>query len=129
MRFIFFLLSFPPLLVSAQITENFSDGNFSSNPTWIGDTSEFIVNSSQQLQLNNSVAGASYISTLCANTSLNNTEWHFYIKQSFSPSSGNYGRVYLASDLPDLEAPLNGYYLQFGEAGNLDAVELFRQTG
>src|SRR5690606_32382896 len=25
--------------------------------------------------------------------------------------------------------PLNGYFLQFGEAGSADAIELFRQTG
>ncbi|MBA3707054.1 MAG: lamin tail domain-containing protein, partial [Bacteroidetes bacterium] len=129
MRFILFLLLFSPLLASAQITDNFSDGDFSHNPLWTGDTTEFTVNTSQQLQLNNTTAGASYLSTASANSFLDNTEWHFYIKQSFSPSSSNYARVYLASDKANLEGPLNGYYLQFGETGNLDAVELYRQTG
>ncbi|MBL7884298.1 MAG: hypothetical protein JNL69_09525, partial [Bacteroidia bacterium] len=45
------------------------------------------------------------------------------------PSGSNYGRVYLVADQSNLEGALNGYYLQFGEAGSLDAVELFRQTG
>lgn len=129
MRKIFFLFIFISSFASAQITDNFSDGNFTSSPTWSGDASEFIVNASQQLQLNNTVAGASYLSTPSPASSLNNIEWRFYIKQSFAPSSSNYGRVYLASDQANLEGPLNGYYLQFGEAGSLDAVELFRQAG
>lgn len=113
----------------AQVTDSFSDGDFTNSPAWSGDGAEFIVNASQQLQLNNTVAGASYLSTASPGASLNNTEWRFYIKQAFAPSSSNYGRVYLASDQADLEGSLNGYYLQFGEAGSLDAVQLFRQTG
>lgn len=128
MRFIFFILFFPSS-VAAQITDNFSDNDFSTNPAWNGDSLEFTVNTSQQLQLNNTVAGASYLSSQNLSPSLDNTEWRFYIKQSFSPSSSNYGRVYLASDQANLEGPLNGYYLQFGESGSADAVELFCQTG
>lgn len=129
MRFFFLILFFGPLFVIAQVTDNFSDNDFNSNPTWSGDSTDFIVNNFQQLQLNNTKAGASYLSTQSPVSSLDNMEWRFFIKQSFSPSSSNFGRVYLASNHTDLEGPLNGYYLQFGESGNLDAVELFRQTG
>ncbi|MDF2436023.1 MAG: hypothetical protein K0Q95_399 [Bacteroidota bacterium] len=129
MRYFIAFFLFTSSFVSAQVTDNFSDGDFTSSPSWTGDASEFIVNASQQLQLNNTVAGASYLSTASPAASLSNIEWHFYIKQTFAPSSGNYARVYLASDQANLEGPLNGYYLQFGEAGSLDAVELFRQTG
>lgn len=130
MRYLLFILLFVSTFLSAQvITDNFADGDFTTNPTWSGDNGEFTVNTSFQLQLNNTVAGSSYLSTASAQSSLNNMEWRFYIKQSFAPSSSNYGRVYLASDQPNLESSLNGYYLQFGEAGSLDAVELFRQTG
>ncbi|MBL7889017.1 MAG: lamin tail domain-containing protein [Bacteroidia bacterium] len=113
----------------AQVTDNFSDGDFTANQAWTGDGAEFIVNASQELQLNNTLAGASYLSFPNALASLDNTEWHFYISQTFAPSSSNYGRVYLVSDQANLEGSLNGYYLQFGEAGTTDAVELFRQTG
>lgn len=120
-------LLFAPL--SAQVNDDFSDGDFTSSPSWSGDGTEFMVNASQQLQLNNTVAGASYLSTGSPTASLDNIQWNFYIKQAFAPSGSNYGRVYLASDQANLEGALNGYYLQFGEAGSLDAVELFRQTG
>jgi hypothetical protein len=129
MRIFFIVSIFISSVLSAQVTDNFSDGDFTTAPSWAGDAAEFIVNGSQQLQLNNTVAGASYLSTASPTASLDNIEWRFYIKQTFAPSSSNYGRVYLASDQANLEGSLNGYYLQFGEAGSLDAVELFRQTG
>jgi hypothetical protein len=129
MRAILFCFILITSLATAQVTDSFTDGDFTANPSWSGDAVEFIVNTSHQLQLNNTVTGASYLSTPNAASSLNNTQWQFYVKETFAPSSSNYGRVYLASDQANLEGALNGYYLQFGEAGSLDAVELFRQTG
>lgn len=129
MRFIFILFLFITSFASAQVSDNFSDGDFTASPAWSGDAAEFTVNASQQLQLNNTVADTSYLSTASPAASLNNIQWTFYIKQSFAPSGNNFGRVYLASDQANLKGPLNGYYLRFGEAGSLDAVELFRQTG
>ncbi len=116
-------------VMNAQFTENFSDGDFTNAPVWSGDAPEFIVNGTNQLQLNATVAGASYLSSPNAMASLNNMQWNVYVKQTFAPSSSNYGRVYLVSDQANLEGPLNGYYLQFGEALSNDAIELFEQTG
>jgi Lamin Tail Domain/Bacterial Ig-like domain len=116
-------------LAQAQVKDNFSDGDFTSNPAWSGTAIQFTINSAQQLQLNNSSAGASYLTITWSSSTLDNVEWEFWVKQSFASSGSNYGRVYLVSDQPDLTHALNGYYLQFGEAGSNDAVELFRQTG
>jgi hypothetical protein len=128
--FFFFLIFFFPLVLSAQImTDDFSDGDFTHNPTWVGDTSLFIVNSTKQLQLHDHVTGKAYLSTASPSFLLRNNEWRFYIRLAFSPSGNNYGRVYLASDRSNLSDSVNGYFLQFGEAGNNDAVELFRQNG
>lgn len=129
MRSLFAIFILISSFASAQVTDNFSDGDFTSGPAWSGDVTEFIVNGVQELQLNNTLAGASYLSTASPASSIDNIQWSFYIKQTFAPSGSNYGRVYLASDQANLEGSLNGYYLQFGEAGSLDAVELFRQTG
>lgn len=114
--------------VHAQFSDNFSDNDFSSNPPWQGDDDKFVINGAQQLALHGSAAGASYLSSSFS-MEMATIEWRFYVKQSFSPSSSNYARVYLASDNSDLSGSLNGYYLQLGEAGSDDAIELFKQTG
>jgi hypothetical protein len=112
-----------------QMSDDFSDGDFISNPIWSGTSSAFIINSSHQLQVSNTIAATSYLSTPLLISFTGNIEWEFYIKQSFSGSGGNFSRIYLASDQQNLTMPLNGYYLQFGEAGSNDAITLFRQSG
>lgn len=114
---------------AAQVIDDFEDGDFSTSPTWQGSTGNFIVNASSQLQLSASAAGTSWLSTAFDVVAGQNIIWEFYLKQSFDPSGANFSRFYLMSDQLDLSGPLNGYYLQFGEAGTGDAVELFRQTG
>lgn len=130
MKKIFWLfVAIIPHIGIAQVTDTFSDGDFSVNPVWQGTATQFMINGTSQLQLNDNVAATSYLSTLFVTDNLDNYEWRFYIKMTFSPSGSNFGRVYLTSDNEDLAAPLNGYFLQFGEAGSNDAVELFRQSG
>lgn len=115
-------------LSNAQTSDDFSDGDFSANPAWTGDAAEFVVNAQEELQLNASLAGTSSLSLPFS--SVLNTEWRLKLKQSFAPSANNYSRFYLIADDDSLENPaLNGYFLQFGENGSLDAVELFRQNG
>lgn len=117
------------LAMHAQFVDDFADGDFTNAPAWEGDASVFIVNASQQLQLNNTVAGTSQLRSANAMATLNDMEWRMRVKLTFSGSASNFGRVYLVSDQADLAQPLNGYYLQFGEAGSADAIELFEQTG
>jgi hypothetical protein len=112
-----------------QFSDNFSDGDFTATPNWSGTGNVFNINTSQQLQLNNTVAGTSFLSVPFLLADLNELNWEFYVKQTLAPSSSNFGRVYLVSDQANLTGALNGYFIQFGEAGTLDAVELFRQTG
>ncbi len=127
------ILSFLAIIFSqnalGQLTDDFSDGDFTNNPAWSGDISSFIVNPSMQLQLNAAAAGSAYLSTSNNSPSLDNTEWQFYIRLNFAPSASNNARVYLVSDQANLNSSLNGYYLQFGENFSNDAIELFRQTG
>ena len=118
-----------PFFVQAQLTDNFSDGDFTNNPTWSGDAADFTVNATQQLQLNSTAPNTSSLSVPDIHSSLDSLEWHFWIHLAFSPSSANYARVYLVSDQANLESSLNGYYVQFGEANSIDAIELFQQSG
>lgn len=128
-RFLLIIFVFSIKISSAQFTDDFSDGNFTANPPWYGDVTQFKVNAAYQLQLNSSGANTSYLYTGDSLTSLDSIEWHFWIQLSFAPSEDNYGRVYLVSDQSNLSGSLNGYYLQFGEEGSNDAVQLFCQTG
>jgi hypothetical protein len=116
-----------PILVLSQLNDDFSDGNFSEDPPWTGSINKFQINTSNQLQLFSDEAGTSYLST--ENELINEIEWHFWVKLSFSPSGNNNARIYLVSDNSDLTDDLNGYFLQLGEAGTSDAIELFRQNG
>ena len=110
----------------AQIQENFSDGEFTSDPIWGGTTSNFTVNTSKQLQSKSSVTGSSYLSTLHNLSNLDSKEWHFWVKMAFSPSTTNYARIYLSASQSDLSSNPNGYYLQLGESGTKDAVRLMK---
>ena len=128
-KILLFLFLFPFAVNPQSLLDNFSDGDFTSNPIWLGKTNDFIINTNLQLQLFSSTAGTSYLSTACPGTSIDNMEWQFYISLNFSASNNNLAKVYLVSDNSDLFAPLNGYYLRFGETGAMDAIELNRQTG
>lgn len=112
-----------------QVTENFTDGNFTDNPVWSGTTGNYTVNVSGQLRLNAVAAGTSYLSTPFSIPTNHNSTWEFYLRQNFAGSGSNYSRVYLMSSQADLSGSLNGYFLQFGEDGANDAIKLFRQTG
>ena len=124
--FLLSLLIFPPYLLFAQISDNFSDGDFTNNPVWSGTNADFTINTNQQLQLNNSKSATSYLSLPHNFVSLSNKEWRIWVKQSFSGSTSNFGRIYLTADNSDLTLVKNGYYLQFGEANATDAIRLFK---
>lgn len=113
------------LCFQAQLTDNFSDGDFSQNPVWQGSSADFIVNAAGELQLNSAAAGNSFLSTPHTLSNLNNIEWQIKVRQTFSPSSSNFGKVFLTADNADMTLVQNGYYLLFGETGSTDAIRLF----
>ena len=127
MKQLFLLIWLLPLFALAQVSDDFEDGNFTKNPPWSGTREKFKVNKDFRLQLNDTAAGTAYLSTV--NSLIINTEWRFWIKLSFSPSANNNARFYLATDKENVMQSVNGYFLQFGEAGSNDAIELFRQEG
>ncbi len=124
-------LILPLSQIQAQLTEDFSDGDFTSNPTWVGDASNFIVNGSMELQLNApAVTDTSYLVTETGILDFANTvTWEFRMSLLFSPSSNNSGRFYLCSNQENLKGSLDGYYIRIGESGSVDKVKLYRQDG
>ncbi len=124
--FYLLLLLFPAFLL-AQVNDDFKDGDFTQNPAWTGLQEKFIINSSSQLQLYDTAASSAYL--LTGNSMVSDVEWRCWVKLSFSPSANNNARIYLVSDQADLNLPLNGYFVQLGESGSVDAIELFKQDG
>jgi hypothetical protein len=131
MRKFFLFTVIIPMCLSAQVSDDFSDGDFTQDPAWSGDQDHFKISSSSAiptdqrpaLQLN---APATGISSLAVSNPLaGNLEWQFWIKLSLNTSSGNYVRFYLLSDSGDLKVPLDGYFLQVG--GAEDSVIFYRQ--
>ncbi len=121
MIFVFWL----PCAAEAQVVEDFSDGNFTENPSWLGADSCFKVNANGQLQSDASEAGTAFLSVPFS--ACQSMEWRFWIRENFSPSKNNYSDVYLVADTFALESVGHGYFLRFGAAGSLDAIELYRK--
>jgi len=133
MKKLVILLCLLPWMGRSQLSDDFSDGNFTTNPAWFGDIMQFKISSSsaippaQKPALQLDGLGADTSSLCLPNTLLDNAEWRFWIKLSFNTSANNFARVYLASDQSGLEKSLNGYFVQVG--GSSDSLCLFRQTG
>ena len=123
---IFFCLS-----VTGQLYDDFSDGDFNTNPTWQGDDTEFIININNQLQLNApSITDTSYLSVETGILDFtSNISWEFFVKLDLSPSNSNNFRFYLTTDNANLQSYLNGYFIRVGENGSTDKLKLYRQDG
>ena len=117
-----YLLLITPLTCLAQVVDDFSDGDFTANPTWSGTDSLFVVNNDKKLQLSAESAGSAWL--FCDNDIADSVvdgkfEWHFWLREAFAPSGNNYSDVYLCDN----------YFVRFGEAGSNDVVDLRRVEG
>jgi hypothetical protein len=111
--------------VLAQVSDNFSDGDFTTNPAWTGELSKFEV-AAERLHLNDAAeTGEAYLST--ASEAIADSEWNFYVEITENPSGSNFTSVYLVADQDNLASDLNGYFVKIG--GTDDEVSLFRQDG
>src|SRR5450432_2633366 len=120
-----FLLMFISVICNAQLTENFNDGDFTNNPVWSGNTSDFIMNSSLQLQSNSTVANSNYFLST-PNTLAIGTQWEMYLQITFNPSSANYIDAWLISSSSDLTSNTNtGYFVRIGNTD--DEISLYRK--
>ncbi len=128
MKELFFclLLIFSQNILKAQLSEDFSDGDFIADPVWVGNDTSFKVNDDLQLQLDEDEGGESYLSTAISIDSDDETTWEFYTRLAFSPSTNNQFRFYLSSDIEDLAGNVNGYVLLVGESLSEDVFSLYR---
>lgn len=115
------------LVSFAQVTEDFSDGDYTTNPVWaVSAPTDFTVVSGQLKSATTTTNTNFYAST--TNTLANNCQWEFYVNLQFNTSSANYVDIYLVSDQANLQAAsINGYFVRIG--GTLDEIALYRRNG
>jgi len=110
---------------NAQLTDSFSDGDFSVNPSWKGDNSKFLVNAGKLKLQAPAVSETAFLST--PSQAIHNGSWEAYLQMDFIPSSTNYAKIYLVSDQPNLSGALNGYFVKAGNTSR--EISLYRQNG
>jgi hypothetical protein len=115
---LFFTLWIGPQ-VFGQFSDDFSDGNLDG---WEGDVSNFIVNASNQLQLN-APSGSTLSWVHTPVTFSDSMIWQLYLKLDFAPSTTNQLRIYLGVNGTDLTTA-SGYFLEIGASGDIDPLEL-----
>jgi hypothetical protein len=124
---LFSLLLFSQL-ATAQLVDDFSDGDFLLNPTWASSANnvDFIV-LNKQLKSNSSLASSNFsIST--ANTLALNSKWEFWVNLQFNTSGTNYVDIYLIADKADLKSSsINGYFVRIGNTN--DEICLYKRSG
>jgi hypothetical protein len=127
MRVIFIFLMLPLSITQAQFNDDFSDGDISNNPEWIGLTEWFRVDPQREsLQLfAPAEAGTAWLFT--ESQSVEDAVWQFSFRMGFNPSSTNYAQVYLASDAPDINLINNAFYLVLGTTA--DNISLWHRRG
>ncbi len=123
-RNLLFLFCCVQLGLSAQIVEDFSDGDLTQNPAWSGDLASFTTTAQGELQLNAPEAGTArlFLPLPPADT----FRWELYFRLEFPPSDANRLRIYLWADSSELLAG-NGFFLEIGENGSADAFNFFLQ--
>ncbi len=120
------LMLLSSIIGKAQFTDNFNDGDFTANPTWVGGTADWTVNTSFQLQSNNTVANSSYYLSTASTLALT-AQWEFDVTLTFNTSSTNYTDVFLTASASDLAATTtSGYFVRIGNTE--DEISLYRKT-
>lgn len=129
-----YLISIFLFLISGSVfaqsfEDDFSDGEFTTNPSWAGADSNFVVfnlDGNNVLRLNANQAGNSYLSTPSTNTT---SEWEFFIRiDGSAPSDGNKAEIFIMSDIADVSGAVNGYAVRVGQSGD-DVFKLLRIDG
>jgi hypothetical protein len=125
LRILSLLLVVLTIQLYGQFTDDFSDGDFTSTPTWTGNDSKFVINSGLLRLQAPALAETAYLST--SSNAIHEGSWEFYVQMDFNPSNANLVRVDLTSDQADLTQPLNGYFVMIGNTE--DEISLYKQSG
>ena len=120
----FVFTSLTTFSLCGQILDDFSDGNFTENPTWYGSHQDFEITSDKELHLNAASENASSFLML-KNNLIENTSWEISLKLKFNPSSSNYLDWFLLTNDSIDKSQSNGYFVRVGDVE--DDVSLWRK--
>jgi len=98
-----------PYFILGQVYDNFSDGDFTNNPTWIGFQNHFEIDSEYRLHIDVASENASSHSRLSSDI-IENVSWEINVKLTFNPSGSNYLDWYLAANDSLLEMSSGLFY-------------------
>lgn len=115
------LLALLPVAATAQLSDAFTDGNFTQNPHWQGMDTSFQVQGGMLRSSHSQPNSAFYLST--ASAAALATQWEFRAHLDFSTSAQNYADVYLTAETPQLDA---GYFVRIGNT--TDEVSLYYKS-
>lgn len=125
----------------AQLIDSFNDGDFTSTPTWNGDTGSWMIvddatsgpdaTNSNTLRLNVSPgpSDTQYLSTQRTASWGAEQSWGFWLgrRSGASASTGNTSYVWLYANESNLEsATIDGYRIRFGDNSGGDEIVLER---
>ncbi|TXC85340.1 lamin tail domain-containing protein [Luteibaculum oceani] len=111
-----FLSLFSLSTVNAQFYDDFSDGNFTSNPSWAGENTKFNVQNGR-LYLNAPAERSTanlYLSSSVSDSLL----FHGVFGFDFNPSSSNNCTVHLLADHHKPESMINTLYMEIGSSAD-----------
>ncbi len=122
---IYYLLRNCTNIANAQLVDNFTDGNFTASPIWLGNTADWIVNPTLQLQSNNTIASSTFFLST-ASTMATTAQWDFFTNLTFNTSSTNYVDVFLTASASDLSLnTTTGYFVRIGNT--TDEICLYKK--
>ena len=116
-RFFLIVLSLLALFSKAQVNDDFSDGNFTSNPAWVGNTASFAI-STGQLNTNGPAVTPSTIYLSTPSTAAVNAQWDFFVNPKAATTAGNFMDIFLMSDSANLLNAKNGYFVRVGNTSD-----------
>ncbi|REE00515.1 lamin tail domain-containing protein [Marinoscillum furvescens] len=124
---LYLIILFLGIYGKAQVSDDFSDGNFSEAPIWYGETSFFQITNGALNSAGPDASSEIYLST--PTTLADYTVWEFFLQiDGSAPSGSNQVKIYLMSTQAILTGVSDGYYLEVGQTGD-DYLNLKKTDG
>jgi hypothetical protein len=110
-----------------QVTDNFTDGDLSQNPTWSGNVGKFTVENEMLRSNSGTSSDLFYIST--PNTLATDCQWDILVNMQFNTSSANYTDLVLLCDTANPSLAKAGYFLRIGNTKDELALYKISSSG